>query len=152
MLVFLSAPVAVRGQNNKPTKDLEGEAEYTYVLTMEKFKKLEEVRKAVGEWSDRNEQATERLQKDKSLAEGTLTEQVRVLNIKYPEFTAIIRKHGLSIWEYLLGSRVEIHAILLLDARTQGETKDFAKNVNPANLAFVEQNREEILKNIRFKM
>jgi len=150
--MLLPIAATAQAQDKKATQDPDGKAEYEYILTVEKFNIIEEVRKAVGEWADRNEQGTEGLQKDKSLTEGTLTEQARVLNRKYPEFTAIIRKHGLSTQEYLLSSRVEIHAILLLDARTQGETKDFAKNVNPANLAFVEQHQEEIRRNIRFKM
>lgn len=147
MLLFTT--VAMHAQVDKTTKDPEAKAEYAYILTIDRFKKLEEVRAAISEWAARNEQVSDRMERD-FLVAGTLTERTRIVNLKYPEFAAVIRKHGLSTPEYLLASQVEVHALLLLDAETKGETKDYAKNVNPANLAFVKRHIEEI--RIRFKM
>ena len=147
--ILLTAVFSLHAQTTKTEADADGKAEYAYILTVDKFNKLEEVRAAIGEWAASNEQASDRMERD-FLVAGTLTERTRIMNLKYPEFAAIIRKHGLSTPEYLLASQVEVHALLLLDAETKGETKDYAKNVNPANLAFVKRHIEEI--RIRFKM
>ena len=149
-LILLITVFSLHAQTNKTDTDVDGKAEYAYILTMDRFNKLEEVRAAVDEWMDKNEQTLHAIEKDNSFVQGTLIERARIMNLKYPEIAAIIRKHGLSTQEYLLASQVEVHALLLLDAMTQGETKNYAKNVNPGNLAFVERHIKET--HIRFKM
>ena len=142
----------LHAQSNKTGSDQDGKAEYAYILTMERFNKLEEVRKAVGKWADSNEQISERMGKDNSLVDGPMAQRARIVNLKYPAFADIIRKHGLSVREYLLGTQVEVHAILVLEAKTRGESKDYSRKVNPANLKFVEQHLQEIRENTGFRM
>jgi hypothetical protein len=95
-LILFTASLA-HTPSNKTTDDPDGKAEYACILTVDKLNKLEEVRKAVGERADRSEETSQVLEKDRLFAEGRLSERVRILNMKYPEFTAIIRKHGLSL-------------------------------------------------------
>lgn len=150
MLLFTAT--FLHAQSNKTVSDQDGKAEYAYILTMERFNKLEEVSRAVREWADSNEQISEMMEKDNSLVDGPLAQRARIAKLKYPAFADITRKYGLSVQEYLLGTQVEVHAILALEAKTRGETKGYSKNVNPANLRFVKQHLQEIRENTRFRM
>lgn len=153
LCVALNAVVAQKQSGN--TSNIPDEkAEFAYILTIEKVNKLGEVGKALAEWTDKNGKISAEMLENKAFTEGALTERVRIVEKDYPEFAAVIHKHGMSTREYLLGTRVLVHVMLVLDAKQLGEHKAYDKNVNPANLAFVEQHWEEIGQNIplRIKM
>jgi hypothetical protein len=156
--VLASTTIAAHAQSDKAGDDLDQKLSYAYVLTMDKINKLAEVRKALGEYLENNEQASKRMDDDKSLVKGTIAERANAFDTKHPEVAAIIRKKGISTLEYLLANQVLLKAFMLVGAKKHGEIQDYSKagaGVNPANLTFVEQHWEEIRKSmqdIRFRM
>jgi hypothetical protein len=151
-VVLPFAIIAVQAQAKKATDDQERKESYSYILTMDKIYKLGEVRKSLSDWLENNKQASKRMDEDKSLLQGTLAQRARTLDINHPEVAAIIRKKGISTREYVLATNVLLQAIMLTDAKKDGDTQDYSKrveDVSPANLKFVEQHLEEIRKNMQ---
>ncbi len=69
---------------------------------------------------------------------------------KYPQAVAIIRKNGLALREYVVGSITLSQAATAVAFKKAGTYKeyppDMLKVVSPANLTFVEQHYDEISK------
>jgi hypothetical protein len=159
LFVLLCISLGACAQTNKASADLAQRESYAYLLTMDKINKLGEVRKALSEWTDVNEQSLKRMGDDKSLAEGTFAERAKAFDSKYPEAARIIREHGISTREYFLANHVLVQAVLAALAKKNGDIQNNSKSdagLNPANLAYVEQHLEEIRKSMlegtRFRM
>ena len=154
-LLGFAAPftaAVAQAQANKAADNLDEKESFAYVLTIDKIDKLTHVRKTLGEWLDANEQVSNRMDHDKSLTEGTFFQRARTLDLKYPEVATIIHKEGVSTLECLLANHVLLKAFMLVGAKKQGEVRDYSaagRDVNPANLRFVEQHWNEIRKSMQ---
>ena len=154
-LLGFAAPftaAVAQAQANKAADNLDEKESFAYVLTIDKIDKLTNVRKTLGEWLDANEQVSNRMDHDKSVNEGTFSRRARALDLKYPEVAAIIHKEGVSTLECLLANHVLLKAFMFVEAKKRGELRDYStagRDVNPANLRFVEQHWNEIRKSMQ---
>jgi hypothetical protein len=147
LLVFTT--ISATAQKKKTSETADQKLSYAYILTMDKVNKLEDVREALGEWLENHERSSRRINEDRLLIGGTIADRTRLLDTRHPDVAAVIRRHGISTLQYLLGSQVLYKTFKLVMARRTGEIQDYSNAgaaVNPANLAFVEQHFEEIRK------
>jgi hypothetical protein len=152
---LLFAANATRAQSSR-TAAMDEKESYAYLLTMDEITKSTNIGKALGEFLDHDLQASKRLETDKSFAKGTFSEQAKGLSQRHPELDAIIRREGMSTHEYFLCGYVLWHTLMFVMEKKNGEVHQYSdKNINPANIAFVEQHFDEVrqtFRNFRIKM
>lgn len=149
VLVLLAATSA-ETQIKKSTNDIDLKESYLYVLNMDKIHKLQDIRNALSGLL--TEPTVDALEHDRSLTEGTFTERAKVLELRYPQVTAIILKKGMLTREYLVATHVLVQTLLQVASKERWQP---SQAVNPANVALFEQHQNEIRKSLlglRIKM
>jgi len=149
VLVLLAATSADT-QIKKSTDDGDLKESYLYVLNMDKIHKLQDIRNTLSGLL--TGPTVDALEHDQSLTEGTFTERAKVIDLRYPQVSAIILKKGMLTREYLVATHVLVQMLLQV---TSKERRQPSQAVNPANVALFEQHQNEIRKSLlglRIKM
>ena len=144
----LVAPQPGSAQAKKAAADADQKELYSYVLTVDKLHRLADATRDMKEWQKKNPQAADE-KADTSSEEGSISQRVKDIEAKAPEFVAIVRKNGLTTREYMVALLVLMQASILVGMKKATDTeysKDATTLVSPANLAFVEQHWEELQK------
>src|SRR3984893_19094907 len=147
-VLALLVPQPGSAQANKSAEDADQKELYSYVLTADKLHQLADATRDIKELQKKNPQAADE-KVDTSSEEGSISERVKDIEAKAPEFAAIVRKNGLTTREYMVALLVLMQASILVGMKKATDTeysKDATTLVSPANLAFVEQHWEELQK------
>ena len=146
--LLASSPFAARAQ--KATDDeLDAKEIATYSLSMDGIRHLATATSELKEWEQKNPDASKGMDGDELKNAGSLTEQARIFDSKFPQGTAILKKNGFSTREYLISLYAFIQAAMVVTLKKAGQAPESDKLtgvVNPANIELVEKNWDEIQK------
>ena len=121
----------------------------TYSLSMDGIRQLATATSELKEWEQKNPDASKGMDGDELKNAGSVTEQVRIFDSKFPQATAILKKNGFSTREYLISLYAFVQAAMVVTLKKAGQAPDVNKLtgvVNPANIDLVEKNWDEIQK------
>lgn len=147
-VLALLAPQPGGAQANKSAEDADQKELYSYVLTADKLHQLADATRDIKELQKKNPQAADE-KVDTASEEGSISQRVKDIEAKAPEFAAIVRKNGLTPREYLVALLVLMQASILVSMKKASNTeysKEATTLVSPANLAFVEQHWDDLQK------
>ena len=121
----------------------------TYSLSMDGIRHLADATKQLKEWEQNNPDLSKGMDGDELRNAGSITEQAKIFDGKFPQATAILKKNGFSTREYLIALYAFIQADMVVTFKKAGQAPDADKLngvVNPANIDLIEKNWDEIQK------
>jgi hypothetical protein len=121
----------------------------SYQLTMDKIHRLIDATKELKQWQDKNPDATKEMDENQPNDASSITKQTKLIDSKYPQASAIIKKHGFATREYLVGLYTFIQSSVVVGMKRSGQPIDPSKMgdvVSPANYDLVDKNWDEISK------
>jgi hypothetical protein len=129
---------AAHAQTNNPDQM----ERFEYVLTMNKVRKLDAVKKSLDELSRKHPDVNETNEK-------TMDDMARKFE-KYPDVMAVLARTGVTPREYAVGLLTLMQAGLAVSLKKSGGSHEYPpeilKLVSKANLEFIEQNWDTIQK------
>jgi hypothetical protein len=129
-------------QNDPNMKEI-----FNYTLTMDKIHKLTAVENDMAAYEKAHPELGKEMDADNS--DGNLDQLAQKIQ-KYPPVVAILKKDGVTPREYIVGTLAVVQAGMAVSFKKSGVYKDYPPkmltSINPANLAFVEKNWDEISK------
>jgi hypothetical protein len=149
LVLSLSATSVLARQEKKPADSPDQKEYSTYVLSMDKIQRLAVATKELKDWQDKNPQAAKELDANQSGDAVPLSAQVKLLDTKFPEGAAIIKKNGFATREYLVALYAYMQSVVIVSMKKAGQLKDASQMqgvTNPANVALVEKNWSEVEK------
>ncbi len=148
LALLASSTFAARAQ--KATDDDPDAKEIaSYSLSMDGIRHLAIATSELKEWEQKNSDASKGMDGDELKNAGSITEQARIFDSKFPQATAILKKNGFSTREYLISLYAFVQAAMVVTLKKAGQAPDVNKLtgvVNPANIDLVEKNWDEIQK------
>lgn len=146
--ICLLASTLFAGQEPKePTaeqKELLG-----YQLSMDKIHNLFDTTRDLKDWQDKNPEQGKLLNANAPTSVESIAAQTKIIDDKLPQAAAIIKNHGFSAHEYLVGLCVFIQSTVLVSMKKSGQAIDATGTnevVHPANIELIEKNWSEISK------
>jgi hypothetical protein len=149
LALSLLAPSPLAAQTKKAADSPDQKELLAYVLTMDKIHHLADATKELKGWQDKNPQAAKELEENQLGDSADINEQAKLLESKFPQAVAIVKKHGFATREYLVALYAYIESVTIVAIKKSGQPPDPSRVngvVNPANLALIEKNWEEIQK------
>lgn len=144
--LLVSSSLAV--QTKKEAADNPEQTELlSYQLTMDKIHRLMDTTKELKQWQDKNPDATKELGENQPNDASSITKQTKLIDSKYPQASAIIKKHGFTTREYLVALYTFIQSSVVVGMKKSGQAIDPSKMgdvVSPGNFELVEKNWDEI--------
>jgi hypothetical protein len=116
---------------------------------MDKIRHLTRAALELQEWEQKNPDLAKGIDGDELKNAGSITAQAKIIDTKFPQGTAIIKKNGFSTKEYLVALYTFLQAAMIVSFKRAGQAPDPDKLngvVNPANIDLLEKNWEEIEK------
>jgi hypothetical protein len=120
-----------------------------YSLYMDGIRHLAAASSALKEWEQKNPDASKGMDGDELQNAGSITEQAKIFDSKFPQGTAILKKNGFSTREYLISLYAFVQAAMVVALKKAGQAPDADKLtgvVNPANIELIEKNWDEVQK------
>ena len=120
-----------------------------YSLSMDGIRHLATATSELKEWEQKNPDASKGMDGDELKNAGSITEQAKVFDSKFPQATAVLKKNGFSTRVYLVSLYAFVEAAMVVTFKKAGQAPDADKLngvVNPANIDLVEKNWDEIQK------
>ena len=120
-----------------------------YSLSMDGIRHLATATSELKEWEQKNPDASKGMDGDELKNAGSISEQARIFDSKFPQATAVLKKNGFSTREYLASLYAFVEATMVVTFKKAGQAPDADKLngvVNPANIDLVEKNWDEIQK------
>jgi hypothetical protein len=120
-----------------------------YSLSMDGIRHLATATSELKEWEQKNPDASKGMDGDELKNAGSITEQAKVFDSKFPQATAVLKKNGFSTRESLVSLYAFVEAAMVVTFKKAGQAPDADKLndvVNPANIGLVENNWDEIQK------
>ena len=120
-----------------------------YSLSMDGIRHLAAATSELKEWEQKNPDASKGMDGDELKNAGSITEQAKIFDSKFPQATAILKKNGFSAREYLVSLYAFVEAAMVVTFKKAGQAPDADKLngvVNSANIDLVEKNWDEIQK------
>ena len=120
-----------------------------YSLSMDGIRHLATATSELKEWEQKNPDASKGMDGDELKNAGSITEQAKIFDSKFPQATAVLKKNGFSTREYLVSLYAFVEAAMVVTFKKAGQAPDADKLngvVNPANIDLVEKNWDEIQK------
>ncbi len=146
----LFATSSFAAQAQKATDDDPDDKEIaTYALSMDKIRHLASATSELKDWEQKNPDLAKGMDGDELKNAGSITEQAKVFDAKFPQGTAILKKNGFSTKEYLVALYAFIQAAMIVSFKKAGQAPDVDKLngvVNPANVDLIEKNWDEVEK------
>jgi len=130
-------------------EDPDGKEIAACTLSMDKIRHLTRAAIELKEWEQKNPDLAKGIDGDELKNAGSITEQAKIIDTKFPQGTAIIKKNGFSTKEYLVALYAFLQAAMIVSFKRAGQAPDPGKLngvVNPANIELLEKNWEEIEK------
>jgi hypothetical protein len=121
----------------------------TYSLSMDGIRHLASATSELKEWEQKNPDLSKGMDGDELKNAGSITEQAKIFDSKFPQATAILKKNGFSTREYLISLYAFVQAAVIVSFKKAGQAPDADKLVgvvNPANINLVEKNWDEVEK------
>jgi hypothetical protein len=155
LTLFASFTLATRAQKatdeDPDAKEIAG-----YCLSMEGIRHLAAATSELKEWEQKNPDVSRGMDGDELKNAGSITEQAKIFDSKFPQATAILKRSGFSTRAYLISLYAFVQAAMVVTFKKAGQAPDTDKLsgvVNPANIDLIEKNWDEIQKlNISFGM
>ena len=127
-------------QNDPNMKEI-----FNYTLTMDKIHKLTAVENDMAVYEKGHSELQKEMDADNS--DGNLEQLAQKIQ-KYPAVAGILKKDGVTPREYIVGTLAVVQAGMAVSFKKSGVYKDYPPKIltaiNPANLALVEKNWDEI--------
>jgi hypothetical protein len=120
-----------------------------YSLSMDGIRHLAAATSALKEWEQKNPDALKGMDGDELQNAGSITEQAKIFDSKFPQGTAILKKNGFSIREYLISLYAFVQAAMVVALKKAGQPPSVDKlagAVSPTNIDLVEKNWDEVQK------
>jgi hypothetical protein len=120
-----------------------------YSLSMDGIRHLAAATSELKEWEQKNPELSKGMDGDELKNAGSISEQAKVFDSKFPQAIAVLKKNGFSAREYLVSLYAFVEAAMVVTFKKAGQAPDADKLngvVNPANIDLVEKNWEEIQK------
>ncbi|MFB3922597.1 MAG: hypothetical protein ACE145_12805 [Terriglobia bacterium] len=130
----------VQAQGSASAEQREARA---YRLTMEKINQYAAATKSLRKLASSDAKACSAISRDDENEGGSLNEQAKRIEAAYPKVIPVLKAQGLTVREFLLLTAVQLQAGLAAHGRSMG-VKELAPDVNPENVAFMEQHKKEL--------
>jgi len=148
-LALLASSSSAAQAQKATDEDPDGKEIAACTLSMDKIRHLTRAAIELKEWEQKNPDLAKGMDGDELKNAGSIAEQAKIIDTKFPQGTAIIKKNGFSTKEYLVALYAFIQAAMIVSFKRAGQAPDPDKLngvVNPANLDLLEKNWEEIEK------
>lgn len=150
ILAALLACSKSSAQAQKATdEDPDGKEIAACTLSMDKIRHLTRAAIELKEWEQKNPDVAKGIDGDELKNAGSINEQAKIIDTKFPQGSAIIKKNGFSTKEYLVALYAFLQTAMIVSFKKAGQAPDPHKLngvVNPANIDLLEKNWEEIEK------
>jgi hypothetical protein len=141
LLVWMVAANApARAQGSAAAEQREARA---YRLTMPKMNAYYAATKSLRKLAATDPKACSAASREDENEGGSLNEQVKRIEAAYPKVIPLLKADGLTVREFLLLTAVQLQAGMAVYAKSAG-MKDLPAGVNPENVAFMEQHKQEL--------
>ncbi len=146
--LLASSTVAARAQK-AANDDPDAKEIAAYSLSMDGIRHLAAATSELKEWEQKNPDASKGMDGDELKNAGSITEQAKIFDSKFPQGTAILKKDGFSTREYLISLYAFVQAAMIVSLKKAGQAPSVDKLagvVNPANIDLIEKNWDEVQK------
>jgi hypothetical protein len=147
LTLLTSSTFAARAQKAYDDPDAKEIANYS--LSMDGIRRLATATRELKEWEQKNPDASKGMDGDEMKNAGSITEQAKIFDSKFPQGTAILKKNGFSPKEYFISLYAFVQAAMVVALKKAGQPPDADKLngvVNPANIDLIEKNWDETQK------
>jgi hypothetical protein len=120
-----------------------------YSLSMDGIRHLAVATSELKEWEQKNPDASKSMGGDELKNAGSITEQAKIFDSKFPQGAAILKKNGFPTREYLISLYAFVQAAMIVSLKKAGQAPSvdrLAGVVNPANIDLIEKNWDEVQK------
>ena len=141
--LLASSTVAARAQK-AANDDPDAKEIAAYSLSMDGIRHLAAATSELKEWEQKNPDASKGMDGDELKNAGSITEQAKIFDSKFPQGTAILKKDGFSTREYLISLYAFVQAAMIVSLKKAGQAPQYRQTGRRGQSRQHRSNREKL--------